>query len=300
MGITAPPVENSNQGEVFVANNLKEKNREELVNEIAENETSENIVQNDDENIIELKTEEGITEKNNTEEYVENTKEEETNDSKYIYYQVEKVTDGDTIKILKDGDIITLRLIGLDTPETVDPRKPVQCFGVEASNKAKELLSGTKVRIETDPTQGEFDIYGRLLAYVYREDGLFYNKYMIEQGFAHEYTYNLPYKYQAEFKTAEKEARDNLRGLWSSDTCDGDTTQASNVESNNNETENESILETQSDNKYYTSSHWRTKYYYPASCESWQELSPSNLKVFNSLEELLIAYPTRTLNPNCD
>src|SRR3989344_7924668 len=138
-------------------------------------------------------------------------------------YSVVSVVDGDTIKVNIDGEVKTFRLIGLDTPETVDPRKAVQCFGVEASNKAKELLSGKKVRIEIDPTQGERDKYDRLLAYIHREDGLFYNKYMIEQGYAHEYTYNTPYKYHTEFKTAQKTAQASQLGLWSPSTCNGDT-----------------------------------------------------------------------------
>lgn len=143
------------------------------------------------------------------------------------YYSIVSVVDGDTIKISVNGETKTFRLIGMDTPETVDPRKPVQCFGIEASNIAKELLSGRKVRIETDTTQGTYDKYNRLLGYVYREDGLFYNKYMIEQGYAHEYTYDTPYKYQTEFKDAQKEAQDNERGLWSPNTCSGDTTSSS-------------------------------------------------------------------------
>ena len=82
----------------------------------------------------------------------------------YTYYSVIDVVDGDTIKVSMNGTITTLRLIGMDTPETVDPRKPVQCFGKEASNKAKELLSGKKVRLEMDPSQGTLDTYGRTLA----------------------------------------------------------------------------------------------------------------------------------------
>ena len=140
-----------------------------------------------------------------------------------VFYKVVSVIDGDTIKINLNGTTETLRLIGLDTPETVDPRKPVQCFGREASNKAKELLSGRQVRLETDPSQGDRDKYDRLLAYIYRDDGLLYNKYMIEQGYAHEYTYNTPYKYQTEFKTAETEARVGERGLWAPDVCEQST-----------------------------------------------------------------------------
>ena len=92
-----------------------------------------------------------------------------------IYYAVTKVVDGDTLAIDMNDKTVTLRLIGIDTPETVDPRKPIECFGVEASNKAKELLAGEFVRIEQDPTQSEFDKYGRLLVYVYREDGFFFS-----------------------------------------------------------------------------------------------------------------------------
>lgn len=136
-------------------------------------------------------------------------------------YLVVSVIDGDTIDIDMDGKIERLRLIGIDTPETKDPRKPVQCFGQEASDKATELLLNQKVKLELDPTQSERDKYDRLLAYVYREDGLFFNKWMVENGYAYEYTYNVPYKYQVEFKEAEDNARSNQLGLWSPDTCNG-------------------------------------------------------------------------------
>lgn len=139
-------------------------------------------------------------------------------------YTVTKVVDGDTLAISINGKSETIRLIGIDTPETVDPRTTVQCFGKEASDKAKELLTGKKVRIEKDPTQGERDKYDRLLAYVWREDGLFFNKYMVEQGYAHEYTYNTPYKYQSEFKAAQATAQAQKRGLWAPGVCETKTT----------------------------------------------------------------------------
>jgi len=110
----------------------------------------------------------------------------------------------------------------------VDPRKPVQCFGKEASDKAKELLTGKSVRLEKDASQGEYDKYGRLLAYVYLPDlpdsagkagGTLFNKYMIAEGYGHEYTYNLPYKYQQEFKAAEARARAEKKGLWADGVC---------------------------------------------------------------------------------
>lgn len=143
---------------------------------------------------------------------------------KYEWHKVIKVIDGDTLVIFMDGKNVTIRLIGIDTPETVDPRKPVQCFGKEASKKAKQILSDTEVRIELDPSQGELDKYGRLLAYVYvpanvRPEGILVNEYLISEGYAHEYTYNIPYKYQKDFQAAETTAREQNRGLWAPDAC---------------------------------------------------------------------------------
>ena len=143
-------------------------------------------------------------------------------------YPVGRVVDGDTLVVEMNGKSVKIRLIGLDTPETVDPRKPVQCFGIEASNKAKEMFTGKRVRIETDSSQGEYDKYGRLLAYVYLPDlpdsagkagGTLFNEYMIAEGYGHEYTYNLPYKYQSEFKAAEAQARAEKKGLWADGVC---------------------------------------------------------------------------------
>lgn len=141
--------------------------------------------------------------------------------SQETYYLVTKVVDGDTVAVSMNGITETIRLIGIDTPETVDPRTTVECFGTEASNKAKELLTGKRVRIEKDLSQGERDKYGRLLAYVYREDELFFNRYMIEEGYAYEYTYNIPYKYQPEFKAAQASAETNKKGFWANGACDG-------------------------------------------------------------------------------
>lgn len=132
---------------------------------------------------------------------------------------VTKVVDGDTIDVNINGSIKRLRLIGLDRPETKDPRKSVECFGHEASKKTTELLLNQKVSLEADPSQGELDKYGRLLRYVHREDGLFFNKWMIENGYAHEYTYNSPYTYQKSFKEAQKYATDNKLGLWAEGAC---------------------------------------------------------------------------------
>jgi micrococcal nuclease len=135
------------------------------------------------------------------------------------FVPVVHIVDGDTIDVEIDGEKKRIRLIGADTPEVVDPRKTVQCFGVEASEKTKSLLTGKTVRLETDPTQGDKDIYGRLLRYVYLEDGTLVNKLLISEGFAHEYTYKIPYRFQKEFKKAEKDAENGKVGLWADGVC---------------------------------------------------------------------------------
>jgi len=133
---------------------------------------------------------------------------------------VSRVVDGDTIKILIQEKEDTVRLIGIDAPETVDQNKPAQCFGKEASNKAKELLSGKTITLESDSTQGDRDEYGRLLRYVFLPDGTNFDEFMLKEGYAREYMFkNNPYKYQSKFKNAEKMAKENKRGLWSDDAC---------------------------------------------------------------------------------
>lgn len=137
--------------------------------------------------------------------------------------KVTKVVDGDTIRVVIDGKEESVRLIGIDSPETVDPRKSVQCFGKEASAKAKELVEGKNVILESDSTQDDIDKYDRLLRYVYLEDGTFVNQKMIEEGYAFEYTYDVPYKYQTEFKEAQKQAESNKLGLWADSACPSST-----------------------------------------------------------------------------
>lgn len=132
---------------------------------------------------------------------------------------VVRVVDGDTIVVSTNVADEKVRLIGVNTPETVDPRKKVECFGKEASNFTKSILSGNRVSLEMDPTQGDRDKYGRLLRYVILENGANFNKRLIEEGYAYEYTYRYPYKYQKGFKQAQKDAEFNKRGLWAASAC---------------------------------------------------------------------------------
>jgi micrococcal nuclease len=135
---------------------------------------------------------------------------------------VVRVVDGDTVDVrLPEGRQERVRLIGMDTPETVDPREPVQCFGREASARAHALLDGQTVGLERDPSQGERDRYGRLLAYLWLPDGRDFAQVMIGEGYAFEYTYRLPYAHQEAFQAAQARARAGALGLWAPETCAG-------------------------------------------------------------------------------
>ncbi|MER3405249.1 MAG: nuclease, partial [Chloroflexota bacterium] len=114
---------------------------------------------------------------------------------------------------------VRLRLIGIDTPEVVDPRRPVQCFGREASSRAHKLLDGQTVWLEPDASQGERDVFGRLLRYVWLPDGRLVNLQMVAEGYAHEFTFRWPYRYQALFREAERQARLRGLGFWAAETC---------------------------------------------------------------------------------
>ena len=122
-----------------------------------------------------------------------------------------RAVDGDTIIVNIAGVKERVRLIGVDTPETKHPRKPVQRFGKEAYNFTWRMAEGKKVRLEFD--QNQRDRYKRLLAYVYLEDGTFLNAEIVKQGYGHAYT-KFPFKYLNEFRQHEREARIRRRGLW--------------------------------------------------------------------------------------
>jgi micrococcal nuclease len=128
---------------------------------------------------------------------------------------VERVVDGDTLVVRVSGRRDRVRLIGMDTPESVKPNTPVQCFAVEASNRTKALLpAGTPIRLVGDVEQR--DRYKRLLAYVYRaSDNLFINLALVREGYAVPYTFPPNVAHTAEFVAAADDARQASRGLWS-------------------------------------------------------------------------------------
>ncbi len=130
-------------------------------------------------------------------------------------YRVVRVVDGDTVILSIEGKDERVRLIGVDTPETVKPNTPVQPYGPEASYFTKNLLTGESVYFETDPTgAGEKDRYQRDLAFLYRApDGLFVNLELVRQGYGRVYR-KVNFKYRSLFEQIEQTARINHRGLW--------------------------------------------------------------------------------------
>jgi len=127
-----------------------------------------------------------------------------------VVVRVVRVIDGDTIEV-ETGDRV--RYIGMDAPETVDPRKPVQCFGAEASKKNRELVEGKSVRLKRDIS--DRDAYGRLLRYAYLQEGQLVNLELVRQGYARALTFPPDVEYADEFVAAEESARRSKLGLWS-------------------------------------------------------------------------------------
>lgn len=139
-------------------------------------------------------------------------------------FPVHWVIDGDTVQVRKRGETETVRLIGIDAPEVAGPYTEAECYGVQAARQTRELLDGRSVLLEADPSQDEIDRFGRRLAYLWRDDGLLVNQWLIREGLAYEYTYDrdAPYRYARRFRDAEAAARKAAVGLWSEETCAGD------------------------------------------------------------------------------
>lgn len=130
--------------------------------------------------------------------------------------QVISVTDGDTIRVSIDGKSVPVRYIGIDTPETVDPRKDVQCFGKEASAFNASLVAGKKLELERDIS--DTDKYDRLLRYIWI-DGKLVNEELVRAGYARSSSYPPDVKYQDRLRAAEADARANSVGLWAPGAC---------------------------------------------------------------------------------
>jgi micrococcal nuclease len=131
------------------------------------------------------------------------------------FRNVIRVVDGDTIVVSPNEKV---RLIGVDTPETVHPKKAVACFGEEAKQFTRDAVEGKTIRLVTDATNAKRrhkDRYGRTLAYAYLPDGKMLNAELIRQGYAHAYT-RFSFRYLVEFRELERQARTQSVGLWAS------------------------------------------------------------------------------------
>jgi len=136
---------------------------------------------------------------------------------------VVKVTDGDTIEVKLDaepGKDFKIRLLGVNTPETVDPRRPVQCFGKEASDFTKHMLSGKRIRLDPDPQADERDKYDRLLRNVVLDDGTDFNARLVSDGYAYAYLdFPLNPARKTLLRTLERQAKEAGKGLWAPGAC---------------------------------------------------------------------------------
>jgi micrococcal nuclease len=128
-------------------------------------------------------------------------------------YKVTEFVDGDTIKVDMNGKTETIRMIGVDTPETHDPRKSVECFGQAAAAYTKQLIGSGPVRLEADQLSTNRDRYDRLLRYVFTSNNKLVEAEIIKTGYGFAYV-SFPFERLDEFRQYEQEARMQNLGLW--------------------------------------------------------------------------------------
>ncbi len=137
---------------------------------------------------------------------------------------VGRVVDGDTIKVRQDGegDETTIRFLGINTPESVDPRRPVECFGHEASAYTASHLEGKRIRLDPDFEADNIDKYGRFLRNIVLEDGTDFNAKLVQEGYAYAYlSFPLNRQRKTQLRHLQEEAQAAARGLWNPKTCNG-------------------------------------------------------------------------------
>ena len=138
-------------------------------------------------------------------------------DEEAIPASVIRVVDGDTLLVWVGGKRERVRLIGIDSPESVKPESPVECYGEEAKDYLKSLLpTSTRIFLKYDETQGKRDRFGRILAYMFTEDGKNIAEEILRNGYAREYNYQKenPYLLHNRFLRDEQEAKAKQKGLW--------------------------------------------------------------------------------------
>ncbi len=128
-------------------------------------------------------------------------------------YAIDHFVDGDTIAVKMNGTTESIRMIGIDTPETHKPNTPVQCYGPAASAFTKNLIGTQSVRLESDPKSTNRDRYNRLLRYVYLPDGRLVEHELIAGGYGFAYT-QFPFTKSQDFVAAQDSAKATNKGLW--------------------------------------------------------------------------------------
>ncbi|MBX4199648.1 thermonuclease family protein [Candidatus Saccharibacteria bacterium] len=128
-------------------------------------------------------------------------------------YSVAHFVDGDTIDVNMDGRTETVRFIGVDTPETHRPNTPVQCYGPEAAAYTKSIIGSSKLRLQADPLDTNRDRYGRLLRYIFLQDGTLVQEKLVSEGYAFAYT-QFPFQKKQQFVDEQAQAKAAKKGLW--------------------------------------------------------------------------------------
>lgn len=128
-------------------------------------------------------------------------------------YSIDHFVDGDTVAVNMNGTVETVRMIGVDTPETHRPGSPVQCYGPEAAVYTKQLIGSNKVRLQADHLDTNRDRYNRLLRYVYLPDGRMVETELISNGYGFAYT-QFPFEKSQQFIAAQVAAQISKKGLW--------------------------------------------------------------------------------------
>ena len=251
---------------------------------------------------VEVKTKKDESKKINTRKdepkKVEHKKEikkvEPTTNNTFDEAKVIRVVDGDTIHVLFNGQKYKIRMIGVDTPETVHPNKPVEFYGKEASNFTKKSLSNKTVYLQKDVS--ETDRYGRLLRYVWLsrpssnepdENEIvdkMYNAILVKQGYAQAYTYQPDSKYSHIFTRLQHKARENNLGLWSS----GNVELKQDEQSTSNVSGKSEYTADTTENGKIKGNIKSKKYHIPGS-RSYNKISEENVIYFNTEQEAIDA-----------
>ena len=144
--------------------------------------------------------------------------EEQVEKAEKIVVPLIRVVDGDTLKVFFQGKKERVRLIGINSPESVKPNEKPECFGVASKKHLEQMLQNQEmVLLEFDDSQGRRDRFGRLLAYGYLPNGESIEEVLLDRGYACEYRYRSDYRYKEKYKQIEKEAQKQKKGLW--DNC---------------------------------------------------------------------------------